>query len=82
MNLLKFGGFPEPYFLKDENELLRWRRERLNRVVYQDIADLGTVKELSLIELLVDMLPSRVGSPLSIKSLQEDLEVSPNSITR
>ncbi len=33
-------------------------------------------------ELLVDSLPSRVGSPLSIKSLQEDLEVSPNTVSR
>lgn len=80
--LLKFGGFPEPFSLKNENEMRRWKRERLHRVVYQDVSDLGTIKELSLIELLVDMLPSKVGSPLSIKSLQEDLEVSPNTVSR
>jgi predicted AAA+ superfamily ATPase len=80
--LLKFGGFPEPFTLKSENEYRRWQRERLSRVVYQDISDLGTIKELSLIELLVDLLPSRVGSILSIKSLQEDLEVSPNTVSR
>jgi len=80
-DLLKFGGFPEPFTLKDENEARRWKRERISRVVYQDISDFGTVKELSLIELLVDLLPSKVGSILSIKSLQEDLEVSPNTVT-
>jgi len=80
--LLRFGGFPEPYFKADENEARRWRRERINRVVYQDLRDLQTVNELSLLELLVDMLPSRVGSTLSIKSLQEDLEVSPNTVSR
>jgi predicted AAA+ superfamily ATPase len=31
---------------------------------------------------LVDALPTRVGSVLSIKSLQEDLEVSPNTVSR
>lgn len=82
LDLLKFGGFPEPFTLKDENEYRRWQRERLSRVVYQDISDLGTIKELSLIELLVDLLPTRVGSVLSIKSLQEDLEVSPNTVSR
>lgn len=79
--LLQFGGFPEPFTTKKENQYRRWQRERLSRVVYQDISDLGTVKELSKIELLVDLLPSKVGSILSIKSIQEDLEVSPNTIT-
>jgi predicted AAA+ superfamily ATPase len=79
--LLQFGGFPEPYTKMKANGYRRWQRERLSRVVYQDISDLGTVKELSKIELLVDLLPSRVGSILSVKSLQEDLEVSPNTIT-
>lgn len=79
--LLQFGGFPEPFTTKKISECRRWQRERLSRVVYQDISDLGTVKELSKIELLVDLLPSKVGSILSIKSIQEDLEVSPNTIT-
>lgn len=81
-NLLEFGGFPEPFKYKDKKFHKRWQRERLSRVVSQDISDLGTVKEISLIELLVDLLPSRVGQPLSIKSLQEDLEVSPNTVSR
>lgn len=78
--LLKFGGFPEPYINATERFHRRWLRERLNRVVSQDISDLGSVKELSLIELLIDVLPSKVGSLLSIKSIQEDLEVSPNTV--
>lgn len=81
-NLLDFGGFPEPFKLKDKVFHKRWQKERLFRVVFQDISDLGSVKELSLIELLVDALPSRVGQNLSIKSLQEDLEVSPNTISK
>ncbi len=81
-DLLKFGGFPEPFQAKSENAYRRWKKERISRVVYQDLRDLETVKELSLVELLVDALPERVGSPLSIKSLQEDLEVSPNTVSR
>lgn len=80
--LLRFGGFPEPYQQADEAFYRRWKRERISRVVYQDLRDLDTVKDLAKMELLVDMLPSRVGSPLSIKSLQEDLEVSPNTVSR
>lgn len=80
--LLRFGGFPEPFVRRDETFLRRWQRERTSRVVTQDLADLETVKEISLLEVLADLLPARVGSPLSIRSLQEDLAVSPNTVSR
>jgi predicted AAA+ superfamily ATPase len=80
--LLRFGGFPEPYVARSDSFYRRWQRERKSRVVYQDLRDLDTVRELSLIELLVDALPSRVGSVFSVNSLKEDLEVSPNTVSR
>lgn len=81
-DLLKFSGFPEPFLQKDEISYKRWKRERMAKVVYQDIADLSLVKEISKIELLVDALPSKVGSLFSIRSLREDLEVAPNTIAK
>jgi predicted AAA+ superfamily ATPase len=40
------------------------------------------VKELSLLELLAEELPRRVGSPLSIKNLKEALEVAHETADR
>ena len=78
--LLDYSGFPEPFIKQDATFLKRWQRERLSRVVNQDVSDLSMIKDLSLMESLVDLLPSRVGSLLSVKSLQEDLEVSPSTV--
>ena len=47
-----------------------------------DLRDLEHVREISLIEHLVDLLPERVGAPLSIKSLREDLEVDHKTVER
>ncbi|MGH7897944.1 MAG: ATP-binding protein [Candidatus Binatia bacterium] len=80
--LLRFGGFPEPFFRASERHWRRWQRERLDRVVRDDLRDLERVREVSLVELLVDALPSRVGSPLSVKSLREDLEVAHDTAER
>lgn len=80
--LLKFGGFPEPLFGRDEAEHRIWRRDRLSRVVREDLRDLEHVREISLLEHLVDLLPSRVGSPLSIKSLREDLQIDHKTAER
>jgi predicted AAA+ superfamily ATPase len=73
--LLEFGGFPEPYLKKDMNQLKRWHRQRRERVVYSDIRDLENIKEISNIEILMDALPDRVGSPLSRKNIAETLQV-------
>lgn len=80
--LLRFGGFPEPFLKGSERHWRRWQRERLDRVVRDDVRDLERVREISLIEMLVDALPTRVGSPLSVKSLREDLEVAHDTAER
>jgi predicted AAA+ superfamily ATPase len=80
--LLRFGGFPEPFGLQDERELRIWQRDRVTRVVRDDLRDLEHVREISLIEHLVDLLPDRVGAPLSVKSLREDLEVDHKTVER
>lgn len=81
-HLLKFGGFPEPLFKGTERFHRLWQKERIEKVVKEDVRDLENVRDLSLIELLVDALPERVGSPLSLTSLREDLEVSHDSIRK
>jgi uncharacterized protein len=80
--LLKFGGFPEPLFSNDERTLRRWQNERNERIVNDDLRSLSRIVETSKIELLMEALPGRVGSPLSLQSLQEDLEVSHDSVKR
>ena len=80
--LLRRGGFPEPLFSHDDAGHRIWQRDRLARVVREDLRDLEHVREISLVEHLVDLLPSKVGSPLSVKSLREDLEVDHKTAER
>ena len=80
--LLKFGGFPEPLFSQSERDLRIWQRDRMTRIIRDDLRDLERVREISLVEQLTDLLPEKVGSPLSIKSLREDLEVDHKTAER
>jgi len=80
--LYNFGGFPEPLFSESERELKRWHRSRVSKLVKNDIRDLEEIKDLNKIELLALALPERVGSPLSLNSLAEDLEASPKTIKK
>jgi len=80
--LLRFGGFPEPFERGEERFWRRWQRERRQKVVYEDIRDLENVREVSLIELLLGHLPRCVGSPLSINSLRNLMGVAHESVER
>jgi hypothetical protein len=80
--LLRFGGFPEPCLRAEERFWRRWQRERIHRVIYEDIRDLENIKEISLLELLAEELRNRIGSPLSVKKLKELLQVAHETVER
>jgi len=74
VKLLKFGGFPEPFHSANDRDLRRWHLQRLNRLVRTDLRDLENIKDLDKMFMLAELLPSKVGSPLSINSLAQDIE--------
>jgi predicted AAA+ superfamily ATPase len=79
-DLLKLGGFPEPFLSGSEVEARRWSREYRNRLVREDVAGLERVQDLGNLELLALRLPELVGSPLSINALREDLQISHKTV--
>ena len=74
--LLSFGGFPEPFLKGEERFWKRWTRERQTRIIQEDLINLESVKEVSQMDLLAHLLPQKVGSPLSINNLRQDLSVA------
>lgn len=80
--LMTVGGFPEPFLDNNEREARRWRKERINLVLREDIRDLELIKEIQLLSLLVDLLRARVGGLIIISNLAEDLQVAPKTIQR
>ena len=77
--LIQLGGFPEPFLLNDEREARRWRRERFDRLLREDIRDLQLIKQIQLLYLFVDALRDRVGGQLVLANLANDLQVSPKT---
>ncbi|OGF52460.1 MAG: hypothetical protein A2044_02570 [Candidatus Firestonebacteria bacterium GWA2_43_8] len=78
--LWKFGGFPEVYINQDEKGLRRWHNERSDRVIKEDIRDIEVIKDISAMQVLVEILRGKVSSELSIESLVEDLKLSYKTI--
>lgn len=82
MELIKLGGFPEPYFSSHDTDAKRWSREYRTRLVREDLATLEQVIDLDTIERLMIRLPALVGSPLSINGLTHDLDVSHKTLAK
>jgi uncharacterized protein len=80
MRLFNYGGFPEPLLEMNENELRRWHYQRISKLVRIDLRDLENIQDLDKVELLADSLHTRVASPLSYRSIAEDLEKSDKTI--
>ena len=74
--LLEFGPFPEPYLKQNKRHWRRWQSDRVDRLVKEEIREMSAIADLSNLQVLVEILPSKVASSLSINNLREDLEVA------
>lgn len=80
--LISRGGFPEPFLSEDDTEALRWRNLYINGLIREDIMDFTRITEIKKMELLIEMLRRRVGSPVSSNSIAQDLQISPTTTAK
>ena len=75
-HLFRFSGFPEPFSRGTSTFYNRWFSERKTLLIHEDIRDASAIREISLLEHLAQLVPERIGSPLSLNSLKEDVGVA------
>ena len=78
--LINYSGFPEPFTRANPRFHRRWKQDYVDRLVKEDIRDLTQIIETERIANMIQLLPERVGSPLSLNSMKEDLGVSYNAV--
>lgn len=79
--LLERGGFPKTFTAKRAGTRRRWRRERLERFFREDVRDLAPIRDWASLEMFAELIPEKVGKPLSLNTLREDLRVSHRALT-
>jgi hypothetical protein len=78
--LSALSGFPEPFLSGRKQTYRRWTAAYAQQLIREDVRDLAGIKSSGDMETLYLLLPSKVGSPLSIPSLSRDLRVSYNTV--
>ena len=81
-HLIERSGFPEPYLAENDTEANRWRLQYISSVLSTDIFEIDKIYNVKAMQLVFDMLRTKVGSPISYQSLAEDILVSPTTIKK
>jgi len=79
---LSRGGFPEPFLADSSIDADRWRMQYVDGLIRTDILDFERIHDFKAILLILDLLRSRTGSPISYQSIAEDVGVSPNTVKK
>ena len=77
--LMSVGGFPEPFLDGDEQNGNRWRKERFDRVIKEDIRELESVKLVSALSLFIYSLRKRVGQLVILSNMAGEVQISPKT---
>ncbi len=78
--LFNTGGFPEPFVKGTKVFLTRWSSNYYHQIVREDIRNVSDIRKINSVDLLFSLLPSKVGSPLSINNLAQDIQTAFDSI--
>lgn len=76
------GGFPEPFLAEEATDADRWRMQYIDGLIRTDILDFEKINDFKAIQLVLEMLRSRVGSPVSYTSIAEDIGIAPNTVKK
>ncbi len=74
--LFEMSGFPDPFLKADKKFYQLWFKERKSLLLREDIRNASFIREISLLEMLSHLIPERVGNPLSLNALREDVNVA------
>ena len=76
------GGFPEPFLAQHDKDANRWRMQYIDGLIRTDILNFERIQDFRAMQLILELLRNRTGSPVSYQSIAEDVEISPNTVKK
>jgi len=82
------SGFPEPFLAEDSPEeesetfARRWRKQYVDGLIREDVLDFEKFSDFKSLKVCLELLRSRVGSPVSYASIARDIGIAPNTVRK
>jgi predicted AAA+ superfamily ATPase len=80
--LVKFGGFPEPFLRADEKFSLKWQSLKQEQMIKEDIMAVEQINQLSAFEMLAFLLAKQAGNQVNYSNLANKVHVAHETIRR
>lgn len=81
-HFLERSGFPEPCFANMSLAARRWRQQYASDLIREDVVEFSRVHEIKSMQLFVQLLRERVGSPIKLSGLALSLQITSNTARR
>lgn len=81
-NLLKFGGFPEPFLTAEDSFYQRWQNLKQEQLFREDLRELTQIHDIARLELLADLLRNQVGGVVTYSELAKKIRVSEPTVRK
>ncbi len=81
-NLLRYGGFPEPFLKSGTRFYNRWKRLRQQLLLREDLRDLTQIQGIDQIEILAEILKHQAGQLINYSRLANRIKVSVDTVRR
>lgn len=76
------GGFPEPFLLTDPIDADRWRMQYVDSLLRDDVFTFNQIDNINNMRLVLELLKTKVGSPIAYSSIAEDVHIAPNTVKK
>lgn len=80
--LYEYGGYPDPYLWRTQEDYNQWSTLRNKQLFREDIRDLTNIHEVSQLELCSLILQAQAGSILNRTNIAKKIQVSVQTIGR
>jgi len=74
--LFELGGFPEPFIKGKKTFWTKWSQTYARQIIHDDIRSIIDLKNIDNIEILFSLIPSKIGSPMSLNNIAQDMQVA------
>lgn len=81
-DLMRYGGFPEPFLKAETRFYNRWKRLRQQLLLREDLRDLTRVQGVDQIEILAELLKHQAGQLVNYSRLASRIKVSVDTVRR
>lgn len=80
--LIKFGGFPEPFLKANQRFSNNWQQLRQQQLFREDIRDLSNIQEIQNLEMLAELIKQQASKQINYSKLAQRLQIASTTVKR